>query len=203
VCRFETAEQKRRKIVKKLPYLFVLFLLLTGVVSLVACEYTSNGDDDDTVSTGDDEDDDDAASSDDDDATDDDSSPPDDDDAASDDDDSTRQPPPEAYEACEEKSVGDECDFQGLEGTVTGTCQDYEGDLVCMPENPPDDDDDTPPPDDDDDSSGPPQEAIDACEGKDVGDDCQFESEQGDTVTGTCKMIEDFLACAPEGPPPE
>ncbi len=183
---------------KKLAYLLVLVLLSTGIVSFLACEYNGGDDDDDTTSADDDEDDDDVADDDaaDDDASDDDFTPPDDDD-------DDTGPPPEAFEACEEKSVGDECEFEGMDGTVTGTCQEIEGDLVCEPENPPDDDDDAGPPDDDDDMTGPPPEAIEACDGKAEGDDCEFETSQGDTITGTCKMIEDVLACAPEGPPPE
>ena len=53
----------------------------------------------------------------------------------------------------------------------------------------------------DDDTSPPPDEAVQACEGKSVGDDCSFTSPNGE-VTGTCQMIGDVLACVPEGGPP-
>jgi Protein of unknown function (DUF1566) len=54
----------------------------------------------------------------------------------------------------------------------------------------------------DDDVPAPPQEAIDACDGKETGDDCEFEGMGGETVTGSCEMIGDVLACLPEGGPP-
>lgn len=68
-----------------------------------------------------------------------------------------------------------------------------------------DDDDDTLPPtddDDDDDAAPPPDEAVEACEGKEAGDDCEFEGMGGESVTGTCEMLGDVLACLPEGGPP-
>ena len=63
-----------------------------------------------------------------------------------------------------------------------------------------DDDDSTQPTDDDDDM--PPPEAVEACDGKTAGDDCDFIGMGGETVTGTCEQIGDFLACVPEGGPP-
>ncbi len=47
----------------------------------------------------------------------------------------------------------------------------------------------------------PPQEAIDACRGKNQGNSCQFTSPHG-AITGTCRSIGNQLACAPEGGPP-
>jgi len=44
----------------------------------------------------------------------------------------------------------------------------------------------------------PPQEAIDACKGKNQGNTCQIKAPQG-TVTGTCMRIENQLACIPPG----
>ena len=43
----------------------------------------------------------------------------------------------------------------------------------------------------------PPGEAIDACQGRIRGDSCQFESPRG-TVKGTCRTIQNQLACVPE-----
>lgn len=46
-------------------------------------------------------------------------------------------PPPEMIAACEDKSVGDACEFVSPRGdTVSGTCQNSprdESQLVCMP----------------------------------------------------------------------
>ena len=46
---------------------------------------------------------------------------------------------------------------------------------------------------------GPPEEAVAACEGKSEGDSCEFASPRGDEISGTCRSIEEQLACAPEG----
>ncbi|MDP8223202.1 MAG: DUF1566 domain-containing protein [Candidatus Lernaella stagnicola] len=68
-----------------------------------------------------------------------------------------------------------------------------------------DDDDNNDDNDDNDDDSTPPgeppQEAIDACNDKDEGDDCEFEAPEG-TLTGTCEIREELLVCVPEGAPP-
>jgi hypothetical protein len=47
----------------------------------------------------------------------------------------------------------------------------------------------------------PPQEAVDACDGKEEGSSCQFESPQG-TITGNCQEIQQQPVCVPEGGPP-
>jgi hypothetical protein len=49
---------------------------------------------------------------------------------------------------------------------------------------------------------GPPPEAYTACEGKSVGDEAEFVSPQGDTVTGTCEEEGDRLVLRPDNPPP-
>ena len=80
------------------------------------------------------------------------------------------------------------------------------GDLTDQsPVDPDDDDDDSmPPPDDDDDDMTPPDEAVEACDGKSAGDSCEFEGMGGESVTGTCEQLGDVLACVPEdGPPTE
>ncbi len=56
-------------------------------------------------------------------------------------------------------------------------------------------DDDTAPP-------APPDEAIEACEGMEVGDECEFEGMDGEALVGTCEQIDEFVACLPEGNPP-
>jgi hypothetical protein len=43
---------------------------------------------------------------------------------------------------------------------------------------------------------GPPQQVIDACKGKAVGDAVQFQSPRGDTVNAVCQLI-----AVPAGPP--
>lgn len=49
----------------------------------------------------------------------------------------------------------------------------------------------------------PPQAALDACSGKDEGDECTVEF-RGQTLEGTCRQLpeEDDLVCLPAGPPP-
>ncbi len=46
----------------------------------------------------------------------------------------------------------------------------------------------------------PPQEAIDACSGASEGDACEINAPHG-IVTGTCRVIQDLLACVPAGGP--
>ncbi len=48
----------------------------------------------------------------------------------------------------------------------------------------------------------PPPEAVTACEDNASGDACSFTSPQGDTVTGTCQLVQTVLACVPDAPPP-
>lgn len=47
----------------------------------------------------------------------------------------------------------------------------------------------------------PPQEAFEACEGKNEGDMASLTTPQGDTVNGTCQMIEGELVLVPENAP--
>ena len=72
-------------------------------------------------------------------ADDDDASDDDDDTPAPDDDDDDMPPyPPEAVEACDGKANGDACEFEGMQGEpVTGTCENIDSDLVCVPEGGP------------------------------------------------------------------
>ncbi len=46
---------------------------------------------------------------------------------------------------------------------------------------------------------GPPPEAIAACEGKAQGDSVSFEGRKGESLTGTCELINDQLVAVPEG----
>lgn len=49
-------------------------------------------------------------------------------------------PPPEAIAACEGKSVGDNVSFNGPRGdTIEATCQEKNGQLAAVPDNPPED----------------------------------------------------------------
>lgn len=49
---------------------------------------------------------------------------------------------------------------------------------------------------------GPPPEAYTACEGKNAGDEAEFVTPNGDTVTGTCVEEGDRLVLHPDPPPP-
>jgi hypothetical protein len=105
-------------------------------------------------------------------------------------------PPQEMIAACEDKSVGDACEFVNPQGdTVSGTCQNSprdEGQLVCMPNERPER------------PEGPPPEMSAACEDKSVGDACEFVSPRGDTVSGTCQNSprdEGQLVCVPNERP--
>lgn len=46
--------------------------------------------------------------------------------------------------------------------------------------------------------NGPPPEAIEACEDKAEGDSVSFETRRGDSVEGTCEMVEEQLVAVPE-----
>lgn len=46
---------------------------------------------------------------------------------------------------------------------------------------------------------GPPPEAIAACDGMKEGDSVSFEGRRGESVAGTCQLIDDQLVAVPEG----
>ena len=46
----------------------------------------------------------------------------------------------------------------------------------------------------------PPQEALDACEGKNVNDVCEFNTPSG-LISGTCLNVENDVACVPDSMP--
>lgn len=48
----------------------------------------------------------------------------------------------------------------------------------------------------------PPQEAIEACSGKNKGDKVEFETPRGDLVSGTCVVHGDLVFAVPEKGPP-
>ena len=112
-----------------------------------------------------------------------------------------RGPPREAIDACSNKSESDSCSFETPRGQLTGECRTIKEEKVCVPEGAPQ----GPPEDEeghskDDRPSGkgaPPKEAIDACSGMKVEDSCQVETPRG-TLSGSCRSIEDQLACAPK-----
>ncbi|MDV2999003.1 MAG: hypothetical protein N5P05_000609 [Chroococcopsis gigantea SAG 12.99] len=55
------------------------------------------------------------------------------------------EPPQEAITACNGKAKGKTCQIQAPQGTVTGTCQDFNQQLVCVPEGGPPSDGGQPP----------------------------------------------------------
>jgi len=48
---------------------------------------------------------------------------------------------------------------------------------------------------------GPPPEAIEACEGKSVGDSVEFTGRRGEALEATCQEIEGQLAAVPDNMP--
>ncbi|MCK5614348.1 hypothetical protein KAR91_71440 [Candidatus Pacearchaeota archaeon] len=102
-------------------------------------------------------------------------------------------PPQEAIDACKSGNEGDSCSFETPRGSLSGRCISVKGGIVCAPKDAPQR------------SSGsgnerkgaPPQEAIDACSSKKENDSCQIETPRG-TLSGSCRSIEDQLACAPK-----
>ena len=105
-------------------------------------------------------------------------------------------PPPEAFTVCEGKSAGDAAEFVSPHGdTVSGTCEKEGDQLVLRPDR----------------AKmrtggrhqGPPPEAYSACEGKSDGDEAQFVSPQGETVSGTCEQEGDRLVLRPDRAPGE
>jgi hypothetical protein len=48
---------------------------------------------------------------------------------------------------------------------------------------------------------GPPPEAIEACEGKSVGDSVEFTGRRGESLEATCQEIEGQLAAVPDNAP--
>ena len=118
-------------------------------------------------------------------------------DASSQETDRRRQgPPPEAYTACEGKSAGDEAQFVSPHGdTVTGTCEEEGDRLVLRPDRAKGRSGGR--------HQGPPPEAYSACEGKSAGDEAQFVSPHGETVTGTCEQEGDRLVLRPDRVPGE
>lgn len=50
--------------------------------------------------------------------------------------------------------------------------------------------------------TAPPPEAITACENKSQSDTCSFTAPDGASITGTCRMVREVLACVPGDNPP-
>jgi hypothetical protein len=99
-------------------------------------------------------------------------------------------PPPEALDACEGLRAGASCSVTTPHGTLSGTCVAPEGRaLACMPAHPPDDHGE---------HRGPPPEALDACEGIEVGDACVVDGPRG-VVEGRCTDGPAGNACVPAG----
>ncbi len=110
-------------------------------------------------------------------------------------------PPAEAYEACEDKNVGDSVELKMPNGKIiVGTCEQDGEKLVLRPnENLGKR------------HHGPPPEAYEACEDKSAGDSVELKMPNGKTVVGTCEQEGDQLVLRPsnksgkrrQGPPPE
>jgi len=112
-------------------------------------------------------------------------------------------PPQEAIDACDGKNDGDSVTFVSLRGdSITGTCQDIQGQMVAVPENGfqkrDQGENDQQRGKQGKGRNGPPQEAIDACDGKDDGDTVTFETRDGKSVSGTCKDIYGQMVAVPE-----
>ncbi|MCB9479218.1 MAG: hypothetical protein H6683_06015 [Deltaproteobacteria bacterium] len=52
-------------------------------------------------------------------------------------------------------------------------------------------------------TAGPPSEALEACDGLAIADECIIETPFGDLLDGTCEDIEGDVACVPLDGPPE
>lgn len=48
---------------------------------------------------------------------------------------------------------------------------------------------------------GPPPEAIEACEGKSVGDSVEFSGRRGESIEATCQEKDGLLAAVPDNMP--
>ncbi len=118
-------------------------------------------------------------------------------------------PPPAAIAACQGQSHGLPCQFKDQDHLITGTCQVRGSDWVCVPDRPPPGDRLLPneaaqvsagqaslgtqvPP-------RPPQEALDACLGRQEGADCMVKTPRG-LVSGRCGPDRAGLVCIPRDP---
>ena len=120
-------------------------------------------------------------------------------------------PPPEATTACEGKSAGDSAEFEGRNGdSVTGTCEEMNGQLILRPDNPPNGQNNqqassggqqSNSDNQNGDRQGPPPEAITACEGKSAGDSADFEGKDGESILGTCEDMNGQLILRPDNAP--
>ncbi|MEW6433945.1 MAG: hypothetical protein AB1730_20790 [Myxococcota bacterium] len=102
-------------------------------------------------------------------------------------------PPPEAKQACANLSASAACSFTIDGRSIAGTClnRPMGGELVCHPNDVPMGIT----------RHGPPQESIDACQGKAANAACSFVAPHGGTMTGTCFAPPNGkgLACRPSG----
>jgi hypothetical protein len=110
-----------------------------------------------------------------------------------------------AIDACSDLGAGSTCSV----GPGSGTCEDVQGQLICVPEEGPQSAHEGPPDSSQQPPGGvpgqqneperqPPQEAITACNEQTQGAICQFTAPHG-AVTGTCNLIQQQLACVPAG----
>ena len=90
-------------------------------------------------------------------------------------------PPEAAMEACDELLPGDECAFESKNGEIVeGVCMEVKAGLVCLPE-------DFEPRGPGDRPKGPPESAFEACDGLGEDDECEFETKNGNVISGVCK----------------
>lgn len=87
---------------------------------------------------------------------------------------SAKPPPQAALDACSSLQQGSACSFSCKTGTVSGTCQLRNAQLVCK--------------------KPPPQAAIDACSSLAQDAACSFTGDKGQ-VSGSCKLRDGQLAC--------
>ncbi len=110
--------------------------------------------------------------------------------------DGKKGPPQFAIDACKGHKEGDSVQATKPNGeTVSGTCRTIEGTLVFVPPG------FNGPQGGGVDGAGrrPPQFAIDACKGHAEGDAVQIKDRRGETVSGTCRMIDGTLTLMPAG----
>ncbi len=120
-------------------------------------------------------------------------------------------PPQEAIDACDGKGDGDKVEFETRGGkTVSGACREHNGEIFAIPGNgqqgqgrsqnggQQNSQMNSQGNSQRGEQNGPPQEAIDACDGKSDGDSVSFETPHGDTVSGTCAEINNQLVAVPE-----
>jgi len=117
-------------------------------------------------------------------------------------------PPQEAFDACEEQEENASCSVDTQQGTMSGICRSRQGQLVCAPSQhgegkDADQDNQSYKTDDAQEhrqngKGTPPPEAQDACKSSDEDESCSFSGRNSKDIKGTCQLIQNQLACAPD-----